>query len=404
VPCSLAATVAGVSLLWRRGLGEDAVSTLRGHLTAAHPAAAVVDRCSPCCRTSAVAAEPFLVCPECGLWLLRCSTCRGVVAPSGWCEQCLDLRIEWPERIDLDVGGSCDVPVDILLASRSPVELISLTLRSGRSEVTADLRGSALHPGGRVSALLHLAFPDHGDFALRASVEFSWPLSASLLGVSQAPGVVRVRPSRHGHVVNVSGTGNLVAAGAGMGLFGNNEEAAPLGVSAARALAPLQPSAVGGEGIVSWRTRLIVPNMLDGGEPIELVSRIGLGVCLGRNRPPETVESLGGPCEAALRFPSSRDRARESSLGLSRAHWRLYAAGGAWWLEQLGQLPTTVHTPGSGNAQLCQGERSRLVPGCQLVVPGEGSAAPMVFALRHREVVGGHVLRSELVLAAGARA
>ena len=154
---------------------------------------------------------------------------------------------------------------------------------------------------------------------------------------------------------------------------------------------------------MSWRTRLVVPDLLDYGQPLELVSRLGLGVNLGRNRPPELAAPCGGPWEAALRFPSHWDRARESSQGLSRAHWRLYAAGGSWWLEQLGQRPTTVRTPGAGNAQLGQGDRSRLVPGCQLVVPGEGAAAAMVFTLRHREVVGVHVLRSELVLAAGGR-
>jgi hypothetical protein len=374
---------------------------LRGQLTADHPAAAMFDRCSPCCVASAAEASPFLVCPACGLWLLRCPACRGAVSASGWCGSCLDLRLRWPERIDLDAGGSCDVPIEVLLASASRVEVHALAVRSGANEARAELRSMPLQTGGAAAALLHLGFPAHGEFALRASVEFSWALGSRLVGAVQAPGVVRVRPPRHGHVVNISGTGNLVAGGTGAGIFGLGDESGPSGVSLSQAMAPVQPAPVGGDHFVSWRTRLMVPDLLDGGAPIELVQALGHGVSMGRNRPTEPVEPLAGPKEAALRFPGVLPQARESSQALSRVHWRLFASAGAWQLEQLGQRPTMVRTPGQANVTLGQGQRIGLVAGSQLVVAAAVGGAPLVLTLRHRQSSGGHVLRSELVLGHG---
>lgn len=378
------------------------MTVLRGVLTADHPAAGVEDRCSPCCAANAAGAEPFFVCPDCGLWLLRCPSCRGALAPSGWCERCLDLRLQWPTRIDLAAGGSCDVPLELTLASAANVTLHHLWLRCGANEKRVDLRDAVLQVGGRKSVRTLLDFPSHGEFSMHCQVEVSWPWGARLPVGVHAPGFVRVRPPGHGHVVNISGTGNLVAGGSGAGIFGLGDDAAPRGVGSDRSTAPLAPEEFESKAYVSWRSRLLVPDLLEGGPTIELVQRVGAGVALGRNRPNPAAEPVAGPNEAALRFPPHFERARESSQALSRSHWRLHAHAGEWAIEQLGQRPTTVCTPGVPNVILAQGQRAQLLVGSALVVPAEPGGRMLRFVLRHREVVGGHVLRSELALDAGA--
>lgn len=379
------------------------MTVLRGVLTADHPAAGIEDHCSPCCVSNAAGAEPFFVCPDCGLWLLRCPNCRGALAPSGWCGRCLDLRLQWPARIDLDAGASCDVPLEVSLASTASVTLHHLVLRCGATEQRIDLRDAVLQGGGRKAAYAHLVFPAHGDFSLHCQVEVSWQLGARLPVGAQASGVVRVRPPRQGHVVNISGTGNLVAGGSGAGIFGIGDDGAPRGVGVDRLTTALAPEPFENKAYVSWRTRLIVPDLLEGGAPMELVQRVGHGVALGRNRPAPVAEPAAGPCEAALRFPAHFERARESSQAVSRIHWRLHAHAGEWAIEQLGQRPTLVCTPGVANVHLAPGERAMLSVGSALVVPAEPGGRALRFALRHREVVGGHVLRSELVLDPGSR-
>ena len=72
--------------------------------------------------------------------------------------------------------------------------------------------------------MAHLSFPAHGDFSLRAQLEFSWSLGGRLHAAALGPNLVRVRPPRQGHVVNISGTGNLVTGGSGAGILGIGDE------------------------------------------------------------------------------------------------------------------------------------------------------------------------------------
>lgn len=379
--------------------------TVPGLPGGSHAASGVYDNISLCCKEAAQMGVDFRICPECRLSILRCPVCRGAVTPLGNCERCIQLQVGVPAKVALEQGARFEVPVELHNAGSAAVGVDAVVLRTGDDERRQSLGGRTLSPGERMTVQVPFSFPQHGEYGLTAQFEIHWPLAESL--VLQAPfaQVFRIRPRRDGPLIQVQadGTGNLVNIDAATQAMAQDRAHGDLGPEGWQS-APLRPHADPqregfGDGglVVTWRSRLILPDLLLGNAPVELVQDLGQGMVLGRNRPPETATSALTPSYGVLRYPPHREGYREHSQGISRAHWRIQAAGGAWCLEQLGQRPTLLLPPKKSAIELRSGQRHRLAEGTRIRACCDQREA-LTFVLRHREVRKHHVLRSELQL------
>ncbi len=379
----------GLPLLRRDGLTAegDRFGMDLGSSSSLHEASA-------CCR--AAAADPaFSACPECAQRLLRCPGCGGALSALGHCATCVGLAVTLPQRVRLEAGGRCDVPLRIHSGSR-PLMLTALRLRSGANEVSLNLGGAPCSPGQDWVGHAAMAFDHHGDFGLGVELELDWQGGSGLLHEAQIASVFVVRPRRDSAWIQ-GGTGNLInISGQASSWLAEQHATGPEGAQVA-ALQPKFRRAErdwGDQGrVVSWRTLLHVPDCLGWGSAIALHQSIGGGVLLGRDRP-DSGTSQRWPHRAALRFPADMPHHSDSSRRLSREHLRFAAARGMWVVTQLGQSASVI-VGSEGSSELRQGMSRPLLEGDRIFVVG-WSGARMGLELRHRSVSHGHVRESEL--------
>lgn len=355
-----------------------------------------------CCR-AASAEQEFLVCPECAQRILRCPSCRGAMSAMGHCESCLQLSVVVPQRVRLEEGGGCDLPLQVF-SRNATVAIQRMRVQIGQSSSELEVGGAPCESARPWIGQMPLRFDGHGEFGLHLTVELDWAAGQGLAFTARSQSMFLVRPRRDGAWIQ-GGTGNLVNISGDATSWLTEQHAT--GAEGSQSL-PMHAEfrrAIGRFGdrgrIVSLRSQLLVPDFLGDTACLRLTPAVGSGVTLGRDRPKEPPQP-GAQHRAALRFPSQMPDHIDLSRGISREHLRIGVANGHWEVLQLGQRPSililaTDVPAGEAVHELPPGTRRPLMEGDRIQVLGDRGIR-FGMELRHKSVLNDHVQESELRL------